>query len=131
MCEYWLFLFSIHWSIGCSGWRFLTETCHYRNSLFGTFLPSPMKGTNSWQWYTATHLTKSERLNSPRPPPHFAKFNLPQHRLALRSNKREAKGRSALKATLEEDGFKKKKRRRRSDAHISFFWTKESVVKMF
>lgn len=55
MCEYWLFLFYIHWSIGCSGWRFLTETCHYRNTLFGTFLPSPMRGTNSWQWYTTTH----------------------------------------------------------------------------
>lgn len=43
-------------------------------------------------------------------PPHFAKFNLPQHRLALRSNKREAKGRSALKATLEGGGLRKKKK---------------------
>lgn len=54
----------------------------------------------------------------------FAKFNLPQHRLALRSNKREAKGRSALKATLEEEGEKR-------DVQTSFLWTKESVVQMF
>lgn len=46
-------------------------------------------------------------------PPHFAKFNLPQHRLALRSNKREAKGRSALKATLEGGGLKRKKKKKK------------------
>jgi len=33
----------------------------------------------------------------------FAKFNLPQHLVALRSNKREVKGRSALKATVEDE----------------------------
>lgn len=42
----------------------------------------------------------------------FAKFRLPQHCLALRSNKREAKGRWALKPTVKEgDGGKKIKAR--------------------
>ncbi len=84
-----------------------------------------MKGTNSWQWYTATHKTKSERLCILLiSPTLFAKFNLPQHRLALRSNKREAKGRSALKATVEEEDENR-------DVQTSYLWTKESVVQMF
>lgn len=58
-------------------------------------------------------------LNSPRfPPTLFAKFNLPQHRLALRSNKREAKGRSALKATVEKEDEKR-------DVQMSFLWNQE------
>lgn len=60
----------------------------------GLFSLLSMKGTNSWQWYSATHETKSERLRIlliPHPPSTlFAKFNLPQHRLALRSRKGEA-----------------------------------------
>lgn len=70
----------------------------------GLFSLLSTKGTNSWQWYSATHETKSERLRilliPYSPPTLFAKFNLAQHRLALRS--RKAEGGSALKATLEE-----------------------------
>lgn len=63
-------------------------------------------------------------LNSPCFPTLFAKFNLPQHRLALTSINREAKGRSALKATVEEEEAK-------GGVQTSFLWTKESVVQMF
>lgn len=97
----------------------------------GLFSLLSMKGTNSWQWYSATHETKSERLQIlliPHPPPTlFAKFNLAQHGLALRSRKGE-RGRYALKAALEEacggGGIK-------GDAQTSFLWTEESVVQMF
>lgn len=128
MCEYWLFLFSIHWDIGCSGWRLLTETCNYRNSLFETFLSllwwkAPTAGSGT------PPLTKPNQKDSEFssfPPTLFAKFNLPQHRLALRSNKREAKGRSALKATVEEGDEKKRERA----VQMSFLWTKKSVAQM-
>lgn len=106
MCEYWLFLFSIHWNFGCLGWRLLTETCNYRNSLFETF---SLFSDERHQQLAVVHRHSQNQirktLNSPRPPRPptlFAKFNLPQHRLAWRSNKRETKGRSALKATVEE-----------------------------
>lgn len=83
------------------------------------FLSPLTKGTNSWQWYTATHKTKSERLwilLIPPLPTLFAKFNLPQHRLAWRSNKREAKGRWR---TGWKERFKK-----------TSLWTKRHVVEM-
>lgn len=112
MCEYWLFLFSIHWNIGCSGWKLLQETCNYRNSLrlFSLFSDERHQQLAVVHHHLLNQIRKTEF--SQFPPTFFAKFNLPQHRLALRSNKREAKGRSALKATAEEGDEKKEKFKR-------------------
>lgn len=70
MCEYWLFLFSIHWNIGCSGWRLLTETCNYRNSLFEMF---SLSSDERHQQLAVVHRHSQNQirktLNSPHPPP--------------------------------------------------------------
>lgn len=95
----------------------------------GLFSLLSMKGTNSWQWYSATHETKSERLRIlliPHPPPTlFAKFNLPQHRLALRSRKGEGEICSEGHFGGSMWGGIK------GDAQTSFLWTEDSVVQMF
>lgn len=104
VCEYWLLLFFLSTGALAARVRGSSQRLATTGIYLGLFSLLSMKGTNSWQWYTATHETKSERLQILLIPPHpqlclpnSIYLNIVWHWEAGRE-----RGRSALKATLEE-----------------------------
>lgn len=75
-------LFCIHWNIGCSGWRSL-----YRQEYFiwdtSLFCVERHQQLAVVLCHSLNQIRKT--MNFPQFPTLFAKLNLPQHRLALRS----------------------------------------------